>query len=67
MGSEDFSRVLAEVPGAFVFLGASPAATGQRPRPTTPPLARFDDSVLPDAALLLAELARGELDRLTAV
>ena len=66
MGSEDFSRVLAEVPGAFVFLGA--CAGGD---PATAPTnhsarARFDESVLPDAALLLAELARRRLDRLSA-
>ena len=57
MGSEDFSRVLAEVPGAFVFLGA-----GVGDDPDTAPTnhssrAQFDDSVLPDAARLLAELA----------
>jgi hippurate hydrolase len=64
MGSEDFSRVLAEVPGAFVFLGA---CTGDDPA-TAPTnhsaLARFDDSVLPDAALLLTELARRRLDQI---
>jgi amidohydrolase len=65
MGSEDFSRVLAEVPGAFAFLGASPADWTTAPSNHSA-LARFDDSVLPDAALLLAQLARGELDRLTA-
>ncbi|MGW6456962.1 M20 metallopeptidase family protein [Streptomyces sp. NPDC055078] len=27
-GAEDFSRVLAEIPGAYVFLGAVPAGTG---------------------------------------
>jgi hippurate hydrolase len=64
MGSEDFSRVLAEVPGAFVFLGAC-----VEDDPTTAPgnhsaRARFDDRVLPDAALLLAELARRGLERL---
>ena len=62
MGSEDFSRVLAEVPGAFVFLGA---CAGEDPA-TAPTnhsaLARFDESVLPDAALLLAQLAWRRLD-----
>jgi amidohydrolase len=57
MGSEDFSRVLAEVPGAFVFLGA-----GVGDDPDTAPTnhssrAEFDEAVLPDAARLLAELA----------
>ena len=57
MGSEDFSRVLEQVPGAFLFLGA--CATED---PATAPTnhsayARYDDTVLPDAARLLAELA----------
>jgi amidohydrolase len=64
MGSEDFSRVLEQVPGAFVFLGA--CATDD---PATAPTnhsayARFDDTVLPDAARLLAELAWQRLERL---
>jgi hippurate hydrolase len=55
-GSEDFSRVLERVPGAYLFLGACPtdpetAADNHSPR------ARFDDSVLGDGAALLAELA----------
>jgi hippurate hydrolase len=61
--SEDFSRVLEEVAGAFVFLGACRTAD-----PATAPdihssRARFDDSVLPDAAALLAELAMRRLRR----
>jgi amidohydrolase len=64
MGSEDFSRVLAEVPGAFVFLGAC-AGDDPATAPTNhSALARFDESVLPDAALLLAELARRRLHRI---
>jgi hippurate hydrolase len=66
MGSEDFSRVLAEVPGAFVFLGA---VVGDDPAtaPTNHSAqARFDESVLPDAARLLAELAWQRLERLSA-
>ncbi|MFE8016788.1 M20 metallopeptidase family protein [Streptomyces antibioticus] len=64
MGSEDFSRVLAAVPGAFVVLGACPPDT---PDPATAapnhsPRARFDDSVLPVGAALLAGLARARLD-----
>ncbi|GAB3142644.1 M20 family metallopeptidase [Amycolatopsis stemonae] len=55
-GSEDFSRVLERVPGAYLFLGACPAdpdtaADNHSPR------ARFDDGVLADGAALLAELA----------
>lgn len=61
-GAEDFSYVLQQVPGAFVFLGATPAGAD----PATAPYnhaagARFDDSVLPLASALLAGLA---LDRL---
>ncbi|RKR86068.1 hippurate hydrolase [Micromonospora pisi] len=56
-GSEDFSRVLDRVPGAYVFLGA---CAGDDPK-TAPsnhsPRAAFDDSVLADGAALLAELA----------
>ncbi|WP_371788061.1 M20/M25/M40 family metallo-hydrolase [Streptomyces griseoaurantiacus] len=57
-GSEDFSRVLAEVPGTFLALGALPegadpasAAYNHSGR------AVFDESVLPLGAALLAELA----------
>lgn len=56
--SEDFSLVLAQVPGTFIGLSAAPV--GQEPE-TAPfnhsPFARFDDSVLPDGAALYAELA----------
>jgi hippurate hydrolase len=56
--------VLAEVPGAFVFLGAgygdpATAPTNHSAR------ARFDDSLLPDAARLLAELAWRRLTELS--
>jgi amidohydrolase len=60
-GSEDFSRVLAEVPGCYLFLGActggdpATAATNHSPRAT------FDDGVLADGAALLAELATRRL------
>ena len=65
MGSEDFSRVLAEVPGAFIFLGAC-AGDDPLTAPTNhSALARFSESVLPDAALLLAELAVRSLRRLS--
>lgn len=61
-GSEDFSRVLDRVPGAFVFLGATRGADPESAPSNHSPLAAFDDSVLPDGAALLAELA---LRRLT--
>jgi hippurate hydrolase len=57
-GSEDFSRVLAEVPGSFIGLGAIPAGAD----PSTAafnhsPYATFDDAVLSDGAALYAHLA----------
>ena len=61
-GSEDFSRVLAEVPGAMVFLGAH--VDGHEPA-TAPsnhsPLAAFDDAVLPQGAAFYAALAARRL------
>ncbi|TDV56408.1 M20 metallopeptidase family protein [Actinophytocola oryzae] len=51
-GGEDFSRVLERVPGAFVLLGAGDGTTDNHS-----PLAEFDDTVLPDGAAVLAELA----------
>ena len=62
--SEDFSRVLAEVPGSFVFLGAVP--TGADPATAAfnhSPYAAFDDAVLADGAAVYAQLALRRLDR----
>jgi amidohydrolase len=61
-GAEDFSYVLEEVPGAFVFVGATPPGSD----PDTAPYnhsaqARFDDAAVPVSAAVLAGLA---LDRL---
>jgi hippurate hydrolase len=57
-GAEDFSFVLNEVPGAFVFLGACPPGTEPRTAPSNhSALAAFDDAVLADGTALLAELA----------
>jgi amidohydrolase len=57
-GAEDFSYVLDEVPGAFVFLGATPAAKDWQSAPTNHSnIALFDDDVLADGAALYAELA----------
>jgi hippurate hydrolase len=62
--AEDFSYVLEQVPGAFVFLGACPP---DRDPSTAPfnhaPDAVFDDGVLADGAALLAELALRRLAR----
>jgi amidohydrolase len=57
-GAEDFSYVLQEVPGAFVFLGACPPGTDPAGAPSNHSArAIFDDSVLADGTALLAELA----------
>ena len=64
-GAEDFSRVLAAVPGAFAFLGAAvgdPARVAERPSNHSP-RAAFDDAVLPDGVLLHTELAVRALAR----
>lgn len=55
--SEDFSIVLDEVPGGYVLLGACPADDPTMAPFNHAPTARFDDSVLPDAAGVLAALA----------
>lgn len=61
--SEDFSRVLSEVPGSFVFLSAAPPDTNASTLAFNhSPLAVFDDGVLADGAALYAQLA---LSRLT--
>jgi hippurate hydrolase len=64
-GSEDFSRVIDAVPGAFIGIGAvlpgldhETAATNHSPR------ADFDPAVLPDAAAVYAELAVRKLEAL---
>ncbi|HSU70383.1 MAG TPA: amidohydrolase, partial [Micrococcaceae bacterium] len=56
-GSEDFSHVLREVPGAFIMLGATTAADPTLGASNHSPRASFDDAVVPRAAAALAELA----------
>jgi amidohydrolase len=57
-GSEDFSYVLEEVPGAFLMLGACPPGTDPFAAPFNHSAeAVFDDAVLPDGTALYAELA----------
>ena len=57
-GAEDFSFVLEEVPGAFVFLGACPADRDPQTAPTNhSALAVFDDAALAEGTALYAELA----------
>ena len=57
-GSEDFSFVLQQVPGAFILLGACPPGTDPRTAPSNhSAAAAFDDGVLADGVALYAELA----------
>jgi amidohydrolase len=57
-GSEDFSRVLNEVPGALVFLGATPSDVNAETAPFNhSPEAVFDDSVMADGVTLYADFA----------
>ena len=66
-GSEDFSRVLAQVPGAMLFLGALPPGRDVATAPSNhSPFAAFDDSVLPLGAGFYASLAARRLDQLAA-
>ena len=61
-GSEDFSYVLQQVPGAYLNLGACPPDIDPATAPMNhSPFARYDDAVVPDGAVLLAELARRRL------
>jgi hippurate hydrolase len=66
-GSEDFSRVLDAVPGAMVFLGATPSDRD----PATAafnhaPEATFDDGVIADGVGVLATFAERQLTGPTA-
>ncbi|MFJ8931499.1 M20 family metallopeptidase [Streptomyces sp. NPDC102364] len=64
-GSEDFSRVLSKVPGAFIGLGAMPPGADPRTAPYNHSAhATFDSSVLPAGTALNAEIAVRRLDQL---
>lgn len=57
-GSEDFSFVLNEVPGAFILFGTPAQGSNTQVAPLNhSPLAEFDDSLLVDGACVLATLA----------
>jgi amidohydrolase len=56
-GAEDFSRILEEVPGCYLFLGACPHDDYDAAQDNHSPLAMFDDSVMADGCLLHANLA----------
>ncbi|MFB4424361.1 M20 family metallopeptidase [Streptomyces sp. QL37] len=61
-GSEDFSRVVDEVPGAMVFLGATtPGADPLTAPDNHSPRADFDESVLSSGAAVYAALAAAHL------
>jgi amidohydrolase len=62
-GAEDMSYVLNEVPGVYLNLSACAAPDPAAAPDNHSPLADFDDSVLPDGAALLAELAVRRLAR----
>ncbi|MER5388773.1 M20 family metallopeptidase [Saccharopolyspora sp. NPDC002686] len=64
---EDFSRVLEQIPGAFLMLGACPTGVDPAKAPENhSPYAVFDDGCLSDGAALLAELAVRRLARTAA-
>jgi amidohydrolase len=64
-GSEDFSRVIDAVPGAFIGIGAVLPGLDHETSPTNhSPRADFDPAVLPDAAAIYAELAVRKLESL---
>ncbi|MER5393127.1 M20 family metallopeptidase [Saccharopolyspora sp. NPDC002686] len=61
-GSEDFSRVLDEIPGSYGHLGVGPADIAPEDwAPLHSSRAVFDDTVLPDHARFLATLAERRL------
>ena len=64
MASEDFSFVLDRVPGAFVFLGATPSGIDPaQAEMNHSPRAVFDDGVLADQPAALARLALAHVGR----
>ncbi|MDQ6741199.1 MAG: M20 family metallopeptidase [Actinomycetota bacterium] len=62
-GGEDFSRVLAEVPGCYLMLGASPKPDYVHAPSNHSSRAEFSDTVLADGTLLLTQLAIRSLHR----
>jgi hippurate hydrolase len=66
-GSEDFSRVMAEVPGTFIGLSAvAPRADHTATPFNHSPYATLDDGVISDGAALYAELAVSRIAALAA-
>ena len=62
-GTEDFSYVLERVPGAYVSVSACPAEDPLTAPDNHSARAVFDDSVLPDCAAFLAEVATRRLSK----
>ncbi len=60
-GTEDFSYVLERVPGAYVSISACSAEDPHTAPDNHSARAEFDDSVLPDCAAFLAEVAARRL------
>ena len=63
MGSEDFSFVLNEVPGAYVYLATTPEGVDPESEDNHSPRVKFDDNWLGDFAAALAHLAFARLAR----
>ena len=63
-GAEDYSRVLEEVPGSYVFLGASVDQDFMNSEVNHSPRAKFDDAVLYRGTALLSELAVRSLNEM---
>lgn len=55
-GAEDFSYVLEQVPGAYIFVSAYPGEDWNTAATNHSPRALFDDVVLADCSALLAEV-----------
>jgi len=63
-GAEDYSRVLEQVPGSYVFLGASVDQDFTKSEVNHSPRARFDEAVMYRGAALLSELAVRSLNEM---
>ncbi len=63
MGSEDMAFVMDKVPGAYLFVSACPVEDYKSAPDNHSPRAAFDDSVVPDGAAWLAEVAVRRLRR----
>lgn len=61
LGAEDMAVILEHVPGAYLNLSACATGDPELADDNHSPRAAFDDSVVPDAAAYLAEVALGRL------